>query len=299
MNADVLKHVRGFVMNKHLRLSAFICGSLLLAGCATRPIVPSDHDPPRLNVRAEAVAVERALAAYNANAVMLHKLWTRTDLKLRWLDEDDRKRRETAEGKLIVQQGLHGTGFDGIAMTAGKLGQTGLWAGSDGRRVWLFDLRDDGRAWIGHAGEHGLTRLGLPLNLPPEAVPTLLGLRPLALPAAARVTPDAYVEVRADPATRLLLHPRTGLPARAWVLDADGQPIVIAHLDRYRPVHITGLDAENRPLAPTRVDLYLPEQRTHIQMKLSGMTDRRINPAVFDLNVLLQTHKPAVIETLE
>jgi len=286
-------------MKKHLCSFAFICGLFVLCGCASKPIVPKDHDPPRLGLRAEAVAVERALAAYNANAVMLHKLWARTDLKLRWSDEDEKKRRETAEGKLIVQQDVGGVGFDGIAMTAGKLGQTGLWAGSDGRRVWLFDLRDDGRAWIGHAGEHGLTRLGLPLNLPPEAVPTLLGLRPLDLPAVATVTADAYIAVRPDPATRLLLHPRTGLPARAYRLDAFGQPIIIAHLDRYRPVRVARLDQANQPLAPTRVDLYLPEQRTHIRMKLSGMTDQRINPAVFDLNVLLQTHQPAVIETVE
>jgi hypothetical protein len=283
----------------YLRVSALICGSFLLAGCAAKPIVPADHDPPRLSVRAEAVEVGRALAAYNANAVMLQKLWARTDLKLRWLDEEEKKRRETAEGKLIVQQDVGGAGFDGIALTAGKLGQTGLWAGSDGRRVWLFDLRDDGHAWIGHAGQHSLTQLGLPLNLPPEAVPTLLGLRPLDLPAEATVTPDAYLEVRPRPDTRLLLHPRTGLPARAFLLDAYGEPIVIAHLDRYRPVNVARLDADNRPLAPTRVDLYLPAQRTHVALKLSGMTDQRINPAVFDLNVLLQTHQPAVIETVE
>ncbi len=282
-----------------MRLFAFTCCLLLLSGCAAKPIVPSDHAPPRLSVRAEAVDATRAFAAYNANAVMLHKLWARTDLKLRWLDEADKKRRETAEGKLIIQQNLNGSGYDGIALTAGKLGQTGLWAGGDGQRVWLLDLRDDGHAWVGQAGDHALTRLGLPLNLPPEALPTLLGLRPLDLTATATVTPEAYVEVRPDPNTRLLLQPRTGLLTRAYRLDARGEVVVIAHLDRYHPVSVAGLESVDRPLIPTRVDLYLPAERTHIELKLSGMTDQRINPAVFDLDVLLRTHKPAIVETVE
>lgn len=293
-----------------LVVAAAVLLAAVLGGCAAGPIAPSSHDPAVVSGRSRSVSAQDVLDRHNIAVRRLDRLWSRSSLKLRWQVLDDpltppRRRgkvfREQAEGKLILARDAGGTGLHGTAVTAGRLGVTGFWAGSDGRRAWLFDLRDQPVAWVVEDGRLPTEVSGY-LPVPPQLLPWVMDMLPISAASAVaspRRTEGGYWEVRPVKGVRMLLDPRTGRAVRVFVQHPDGGDAVAVHLKRFRPVWVAGMAKADRPLVPTRLDIYVmdPGRPAHLEVKLEGVTDQRIRPGLFDLDVLMQQHRPVrVIE---
>ncbi len=305
----------------------FVC-LLLLAGCASGPIVLENHTPRPVVGHAQRVEIDTVIHKHNAAVAGLDKLWARTRMRLRWREvqpgEDPLTakgpvKRASAEGTMIVQRDWSGRGLHGTAVTAGKLGITGFWAGSDGQRAWLFDLRDRGTLWVGDSAT-GFQSADESLPIPPQALPWLLDLVPLDLalmPQPPQRTEGGYIEVFPAVGVRMLLDPRDGRAVRVFLSELAGGPaddtggdsggasgdfsgggggeVLAVHLDRYQPMSVEGIHKRDRPTVPTRLEIYLLTRPARLSVRLEGMTDQRIRPAVFDLDVLINMHKPARI----
>jgi len=290
----------------HLRAVYLLLAALGLGGCAAGPVQLDSHAPKPVPQAKRKLTADQVIARHDAAVAGLDKLWSRAHYRLRWREVEQGEpvgsiKRASAEGKIIVARDATGPGLHGVAVTAGKLGVVGYWSGTDGRRAWLFDLRERGVAWV--ADVHGeLTGDIEAMPVPPQAGPWLLDM--LLLTDATMQSPpafdsDGYLRVEPAPGVRMLLDPRTGRAARVFIDGTDGQgqptPLLAVHLKQWRPVAVEGLSGRLRPEAPTRLEVYALDQPAHISIRLSGLTDQRIKPGIFDFNVLAAAHQPGQV----
>lgn len=287
--------------------SALLLG-LCLALAACQPSKVDWHPTPLGQVSdtipsGHAITLDALLEKYNANAALAAKLYARTSLELAWEEvrkDGSRRTRHEPEcsGKIIF------LAPDNTAVTVEKLGTTYLWAGSDAKRYWLFDLTQDERMLYvgrldGPAASHGL--LGLPVR--PQDVPILLGLRPIPR------TPDLQLRWCVDkkgrelylverPGLRLLFAPGEDAPARVELTDAQGVALVVAEM--------SGLvDCGNGAKVRGKIAIH-PEGRQDQLSRLDLTVDSavapsdKIKPRMFDLEgTLIPAHKPDKIVDLD
>ena len=150
---------------------------LLLAACAAltackspTPIVPDQLGPAPIETAAVPDYGD-LVRAYNANAGAVDRVYVTTDVEMRWREDNGKARRESGDGRLIFRRPLD------TALTVEVLGDVKVWAGSDDRAFWMFDLFDTKTAY--HGDYSRPIRRRLPLPIQPEVMPYLLGLMPL------------------------------------------------------------------------------------------------------------------------
>ncbi|MEM9252619.1 MAG: hypothetical protein AAGB29_09755 [Planctomycetota bacterium] len=258
-----------------------------LLGCEPKATGPAIVVAPSIS-RDEALALVRR---HNANAEKIEVVWCRLAIDLAW-QEDGRRRRESGDGVLVYRKPGE------LALTVGKLGQEGLWAGGDGERYWMFDLRED-VAWVGR--ETGLAegRGGLPLPVQPADVARLLGWAPLDEASVERgslisLGGRVLVEPRdeAGRATgRYVFEPDAVPPTRVDVLDKGGASIVTSRLSDPRRVAVSAGEAAT---FMTGVEIAVSDGSATMSMRVRGIeTDgRRVRDAAFDLDRLMRAHRP-------
>lgn len=241
---------------------------------------------------------------YNANLRYLDRLWARVEVSLRWY-EKGKKQFERGEGHLILQTP------DNVALEVGKVGQTVLWAGSNPRKYWLFNLRaQPPEVFYGEHANVGKTGVQpLPMPVQPRDLVKLLGLAPL--PASTEVEEattspgngngrvrwhGAYLEVEADrDRYRLLVDPRTYLPVRVEWLDVKGHVAASARLSLPQAVRVKGLASEQWPRWPSRLEAEFAGSDDRLTLVFTddayaGPQEDRVKPRLFDLDFLMDRY---------
>ncbi len=239
-----------------------------------------------------AIATADLLAKYNANATRLAKLFVRTQVSLTWQEEGPggklKNRQEKGDGKIFFQAPAS------TVFTVEGPTQWYLWAGSDGKRYWLFDrTRDPSTLYVGDLNGPAAKRgfLGLPVR--PQDLPVLLGLKPLdpAVKTDVLWCVDAagrgmyWVE---QPGLRLLLHPEYAWPLRVELTNAAGQPQVVAELSG-------ALVCENGGVLRERVAVFPMHQPARLDLTVRSVQagSDRVKPGLFELErVLIPANKP-------
>lgn len=273
-----------------LRLLAFMCVVLVLAGCKTDAIVPEDLNPVPIDVikREDLPTYRQLVDRYNQQGPALERVWARTKVELRWRDAKDRKRRESGDGRLIFERPLN------TAWTVEVLGDIKLWAGSDSNGFWLFDRMEDKRAYYGQYGKPMARALPLPVQ--PEAVPYLLGLMPLnpdRVPAAPAVELfNGYCVIEPPGLNlRLMLDPQTARPVRIDLTDTAGNSVLVCRLSGEVSVPRDGLDPV---ILPETAELYPlgDESRMTVTLKRPSTDATKFKARLFDFKSLEKTMKP-------
>jgi len=299
-------------------LAAVLVGWLLsVAGCVSGPEAKPAPMLPILPARGELPSYEAVAEAHNARLASFERLWTRAGIRLLEPKSGDEGTLQVTErgddSKLILVLA------DRVALAVGKLGQLGLWLGSNEARYWLLQLRENKRAFVGRHerfGERQARRLSLPV--PPRRLPTLLGLTRLPLPPEdqpeppVRVGPDGTLviqppglsarmamAVRQDAAGQI----RDARPVRVDLLDAGGQVAFRAFMRDYEPVETEGLAPARWPEIPTDYRIQQAGHPNRLEIRLKDPTDgrggERIKPAVFDLDRLLRAYDIDRVEDLD
>lgn len=291
-----------FVMTATVALAA---AAVLVPGCRARPVDPDYLIPTRLDTRGPAPSYGELIARYNGQVADLDQVWARTDVVMRWTDEHDRAQVEQGDGNFIFRRPGE------LALTVGKLGQTGLWAGSDDTRYWLFDLRErQGVATVGrheNVGRPCSDRLPLPMH--PQHVPHLMGLLPLAAapdgqrPPRVTMSRGYYVVQPVGTNVRLMIDPRTYRPTRVDLLDADGDSVIVARLTDYREVSMGRPIEGDPPRIASLNNFYIPQDGSNMTLRLDVISDGRarnqVRDQAFDLDLLLAAHRPAEVIELD
>ncbi|MEM6334460.1 MAG: hypothetical protein AAF823_14080 [Planctomycetota bacterium] len=244
---------------------------------------------------AEAVArVER----HNANVAVIDRMWCRMGVRVMWV-EGDKQRRESGEGVLMVRRPGE------VALSVGKLGQDGLWAGGDGERVWLFDLRE-GVAWVGAADPVSGVGTGLPLGIEPGEVPRLLGWSAIDVADVRRGRVTAigdrlWIEPRdaqGRATARYVFDPAVEHPVRIDLLEPDGGSAVTSRLSDAERVTYVG-----RGVAEIGADvaIALSDGSSELILRLRDYepAGERIRDAAFDFERLVRAHRPEEIVEID
>lgn len=289
----------------HLRAAPFhlafcILNLALLTACYTKPPItdPDAMLPPALEPFSPPLTAEELVERYNANLTVIDRLWARTEIALRFLDEQGEPRFERGEGKLIfVRPG-------NVALTLGKLNQTVLWAGSNEQRYWLFDLLGERLAYVGlHDHVEQVDTQKLPLPIYPDEVPYLLGLEPIG---EAVVIGEELGYVLLQPVgtnLRIMVNPRSGRPARIDVVGSNDRSVLISRLYDYQPMKIDGMDQADWPKIAARATFFAPDADASFKLTLTDMTDgvrrNRIKDRIFDFDALVEALKPARVIELD
>lgn len=268
--------------------------ALLSVGCPSTPVVPERLGPAP--IPAAAVPDYGDLVrTYNANAGAVDRVYVRTGVEMRWREPDGKARRESGDGRLIFRRPLD------TALTVEVLGDVKVWAGSDDRAFWMFDLFDTKTAFHGDYSKPIRRRLPLPVQ--PEVMPYLLGLMPLdpdRRPAAPQVEMvDGYAVIEPPGLNlRMQLHPETGRPARVDLTDAGGASFLTAVLSgelEVPPSSATGLSAT----LPGKIELYPVGDESRMTVELKSARDpTRIRGTWFRFEDLRKKLRPAKVESL-
>ncbi len=264
---------------------------LLLAGCASSPRPLNGPTEPM-------ESVEQIIARYNANARKVERLWSSPSVFLNFRDPDSGKmRQEVGDGNLLFIRPSR------VALSAGKLSEVLLLAGTNDRQFWLFDLQNDKTAYVGsyaRLGEPGTQVLPLPVR--PDRLPVLLGLLPIdgELAYSEWHDGDLLVEPKWG-ARRLLLDPRNGLAKRIDLLDEDGRSVVICELTGSKHVKQVDLPADQWATMPAEAKIVVVGEEGSLTLKLANMTDDpdKFNPKLFDFDALVKAYRPKRIINLD
>lgn len=258
------------------------------------PFEQSKADPDR-PVPSYAVVAE----GYNVNANRIDRLWARTKVFMQWVGEDGDERREDGEGHLMFVKPYE------VALTAGKFGQTMIWAGSNADRFFLFNLSVDpsvvywGRYDRLMGGE--MTHLILPVD--PRELLFMIGAMPLPEQGGHVEWYGKDLLVETAPMAgmrrwRLLLDAQTYLPQRIDRLDGRGSSQLICLLAEPEPIKQTGqaLGASGMPRLATHIELQTVGKPAELRLTLQDMSDgrarNRVRPQAFNYETLKRAHKP-------
>ncbi|MEX0885081.1 MAG: hypothetical protein WD009_01460 [Phycisphaeraceae bacterium] len=293
---------------KRVLVAALLVAVASAAGCRSPERFRDHLTPAPIDAPAAVPAYDALITRYNANVTELDQVWSTAIVQARWVDERGRRQFEQGSGNFIYRRPHD------VALTVGQLGQTALWAGSNADRYWLFDLRSDGEATFGrHAnvGQPCSESLELPVN--PRMVPHLMGLLPLmAAPPGEEprvaVVNGYFVIDPPGSGLRLWLDSRSARPARIDMLDAAGEPALVAMLYSHEPVAMDRLEGADRPRIATHTNFYVmhdeldpanPDLIVELDVVNDGRRRDQVRDATFDLDRLLRAHRPATVRDLD
>lgn len=264
-------------------------------GCAGEK---EQHEPVLRGALPEYSAVA---LKYNERAGLLKTLWGRTQVQIRYTDDDGDRRFEQGEGFLSIDQP------ERVALSVGKLGETLFWLGCDGERYWSIDLtQKPARAYVGrHDGaarqgaSDGGGRGGLAATVSPRDLPRLLGIE--ALPTGGGVMQwsedgrllgvvTQVMGAGGGPGgrQRLWLDPDSMEPRSVELYDARGAATLVAQISEADFVAVPGLRGVG-PKAASRTRIGHLASGSSLNVTLAGMEGgtRRIKAEAFDLTKLM------------
>ena len=258
--------------------------------------------PPALQPPSQMPSYRELVARYNARIAPIERFWSRAVVELQWKDEKG-THYEQGDGNLIIILP------DLVALSLGKLGHTGMWAGCDKLRYWLFDLRKDPELLIGTHRRLGQTESHRwPLPVVPLQLPGLLGLSPIQ-PVAAGVQPavewdnGTFVIEPPGQNQRLRIDPETGRPAEIELLSNTGESQVSCRISRWRRMMITEMPPGAFPWVGTRLEVSLSNQEGTMTLFLAdvsdGRSEDRIKERAFDVQHLVKAFKPIRVIDLD
>jgi len=257
------------------------------------PPPPADANPALQTLPYRPVAEK-----YNAWTRQLKTLWTRVDAVIQYQDAQGNLKREDAEGYLIARPPNR------IALSLGKLGQTGLWVGRNDARYWLFELHESDTAYVGD-----VKNLGRPCSrsvnwaIQPADLPLVLGWLPVPVDGLARQPRVRMQQGYATfmvPRTRLRywVDPNTGRPVRIDVVNPAGEAELVCLLRK--PVSLEGnTDVQ----VPSQIDGVWIATGERLRLNLKAPTDgrggQRVADALFEFDALLEELKPDKVVVLD
>jgi len=282
---------------------ACLLALLLICGCGKPPVLPDFNDVDYAPHLGQLPAYGDVVARYNANIEHATRLWSKASLEFYYVDAEGRRQREFADDSTLIM-----VLPDQVALSMGKLGETGFWLGSDGQRYWLFDLlAEPETVYVGSTQR--LNKAGhreLPIPIQPRQLGWLLGLRridPSSMPSAPAVEwlAGGYLIEPPGEGVRLLIDPATGLIRRVMLLDAAGRPAVTAVLYEFDVLDDDRLTASQKPLIPYRVEAALVNSDDTFRLRLKFPSDggRKVRAAAFKFDVLMKQFKPKRVIDLD
>jgi len=206
--------------------------------------------------------------AYNARVTLLDRLWSRTVVRVDYVDKDGRDRSEQVEGHL---QFIAPRRF---LMTFNKLGELYFIIGSNEDVYWWIQLGEEKMATVGrYDADDDRPDAHVDLPVHPLDLIELLAIRPLPEDVA---PPTAWSEsglVRVDlPARwgtrRLLFDPETLEPSRVELWDRSGTLAAASDLTRYLDVIVERDEPGPTPRVAQRFWVEAPESRVSIKVDL-------------------------------
>ena len=200
-----------------------------------------------------------------------------------------------------------------LAFTVGKVGEIGLWAGSDLKRYWLMDLGDKRIAYVGeHAKADRLSTDDLPVPVRPLELVQLLGIAPLDpdLDQAGRAVGwenGCYVVADSAAKSRIWIDATEFRARRIDLLDQKGGARISCQLTHYEPMEIEKLPPGALPKIATRLAINVaargrsPEAKMSISLSdpTDGREDDKIRDKVFDFESLKRSLKVADVIDLD
>ena len=261
--------------------------AVALAGCGGPPKVDEaipEGDPP---------SYAEIVEANNARVALLDRLWSRTVVRVDYVDRDGRDRSEQVEGHLQFVAPRR------FLMTFTKLGELYFVIGSNEELYWWIQLGDEKQATVGRydaADDRPDARVDLPVH--PLDLIELLAIRPLPADATPETAWSPGVLVRVDlPARwgtrRLLIDPATLEPARVELRDPTGELAAASDLTRYMDVIVERDEAGPTPRVPQRFWVEAPESGVSIKVDLyePETAEGRPRARSFDLDWLLDSYR--------
>ncbi len=268
-----------------LRTMRLILGLVIVAavaGCARnldeKPIARGDPTP-----------YAEAARAYSDRVARFDRLWARSIVRLNYKDEKGASHSEQGEGVLQVVRPDH------LALSIKKAGKMLFWLGCDQQRYWWLDVIDER---IAQVGRHDLIvqsaqRSGAVVIRPLEVV-RVLGILPLD-PAAAGATQwsanGRLLGITTPLATglqRVWVDPKNYEARKIELYDIDRRLVLVADLDQYTAVDITGMGAEKPRLAGAII-AYHPATDTVLKLDLAGAKDQGVTDKAFDFDELVRS----------
>lgn len=267
-------------------LFAFLCGCQqpLKVKPAQQPaVMPSYHEVAQ---------------RYNAHLAGLDRLWARASVKLFFRDGKGRMKTETGEDSLLMFEQPYG-----VALSLGKLGKTGVWAGCNKDQYWLFDVIDSRTVWYGRTANLHRAR-DFPLPVHPQRLIALLGATPINPDVGAEhdtVTWDNgfFLIESPEEKLRLWIEPRTGMARQISLLDDAGEWLVVAKFSGAMAVEQANLPKARWPRLANRAEINIRGEADTFTMWLKDATDGRANPRIdraikqaFDFGTLVSALRP-------
>ncbi len=283
----------------------------LFAGCAKREFTLT---PAMLE---NAPTASQIIDAHNQRIAMLASSYSQGVVVIRWNDD---RGRHTEQGDLEFWRS---TG-DRTALRISKLGEVGLWLGSDSTQWWLFNLLDKQqrtliRGMHERLADDRFDEVGAvgAVGVSPLALLDLLGLTELQLSdaaaAARQLTASDF-----DGERRAWVMPARGrsgllrigfdrvtlLPTLIETLDAAGAVLASSELSRWESVQVEGVAIMARPRMPLTIDIRRMDAATgessgevRIALNQNASTfDDRMAQRIFDLDRLIAAMRPDVVE---
>jgi hypothetical protein len=276
-------------------LARATCGVLLLtalAACRQPPKVDLSQPP-------DVIPEYHELAQrYNANIKKLDRMWARASVRLFYRDQRGRLKSESGEDSLLMIEPPHR-----VALSLGKLGKTGVWAGCNRDQYWLFDVIESRTVWYGHTANLHRAR-DFPLPVHPQRLIALLGATPIEPHVATehqtvRWDQGFFVIESPESGLRIWLEPRSAMPRQVSLLDERGEWRVVAKLTGEMRVEQADVPREQWPRLSSRAEIRIRDEEGAFTLSLRDATDGRSNPRIdralqnaFDFASLLSALKP-------
>jgi len=250
---------------------------------------------------ADLPTVRQVATRYNANLTRLKRLWAHGVIEMRWTDPDDKRHYEQGEITLVMRMPNE------LALPIQKLGVDLFWLGSNADRFWYLDLRDEKVAYVATHDGPGARRAArsLPAPVRPHELPHLLGVIPVDLtqrdPAMdEKVARIDGLDVFTLPGRPIRLHvaPKSALPGRIDLLDADGAVRMTSALSDFDMVQMQGVPSGERSWVARRVRITVPDSDAQVLIQTSDMTDDpdKVRDRVFDFDFLARVKKTRVVD---
>lgn len=262
-------------------LLMLIAAALALSGCETPPSASSATSATQPQL--PRLSYSEVAARFNANVKKIDRVWSRAVVEIHWLD-GKKKKFEQGEGNLILMLPCK------VAFSIGKLGNVMVWAGSDLKRYWLMDLREDRVAYIGgHANAELMPPDDLPVPVQPLELVRLLGIAaisPDASEASARTEQGNYLLEPPGEHCRMWIDGKTFRASRIELLDDKGATRIDCRLTAYEPLELENQPPGAWPHMATKLAITVaprgqsPESRMSIF--LSDLTDGRADDKISD-----------------
>lgn len=287
---------------------AALAGGLALAGCASDTGSAGGEAGVGVTLPPAPGYAEIA-RRYNANATRLKQFRAQVQLRVTFLNREGDRQTEECDGLLQVIRPSQ------MALSFRKVSQTLFWLGSNPTHYWWLDLTgDDPIAAVGRHENFGPEQARLiGLAMQPLDMIRVLGCVPL--PEEGGVTQwsgDGKLIGVSTPIgrgrgmgrQRVWIDPRTDLPVKVELYDADGRLALVADLIEHDSVRLFN-EGTLSPQMATKIDIRQLAQDTRLILFLSGMQDgterseRPITAAAFDFAKLQSQFKIEKVADLD